>query len=113
MSKLILSLDDENTSLFSKQYLSLPELHEEIEKRLEDLKTMDKRKKKQLMQAKEDVNFFIDMYNAKAKFKTYNKVKWAYVPHVEQDVKDLTVSGINLGRNCPVKWAKNLTNLKM
>jgi hypothetical protein len=36
---------------------------------------MDKRKKKQLMQAKEDVNFFIDMYNAKAKFKTYNKVK--------------------------------------
>ena len=75
MSKLILSLDDENTSLFSKQYLSLPDLHEEIEKRLEDLKTMDKRKKKQLMQAKEDVNFFIDMYNSKAKFKTYNKVK--------------------------------------
>ena len=54
---LILSLEDENTSLFSKQYLSIPDLHEEIEKRLEDLKTMDKRKKKQLMQAKEDVNF--------------------------------------------------------
>ena len=75
MSKLILSLEDENTSLFSKQYLSLPELHEEIEKRLEDLKTMDKRKKKQVKQAKEDVNFLIAMYNAKAKFKTYNKVK--------------------------------------
>lgn len=75
MSKLILSLDDENTSLFSKQYLSLPELHEEIEKRLEDLKTIDKRKKKQVAQAKEDVNFLIAMYNAKAKFKTYNKVK--------------------------------------
>jgi hypothetical protein len=72
---LIISLEDENTSLFSKQYLSLPDLHEEIEKRLEDLKTMDKRKKKQVNQAKEDVNFFIDMYNAKAKFKTYNKVK--------------------------------------
>ena len=72
---LIISLEDENTSLFSKQYLSIPDLHEEIEKRLEDLKTMDKRKKKQLMQAKEDVNFLIDMYNAKAKFKTYNKVK--------------------------------------
>lgn len=75
MSKLILSLEDENTSLFSKQYLSLPELHEEIEKRLEELKTIDKRKKKQVAQAKEDVNFLIAMYNAKAKFKTYNKVK--------------------------------------
>lgn len=76
MSKpLILSIDEESTSLFSKQYLSLPDLHEEIEKRLEDLKAMDKRKKKQLTQAKEDVNFLIDMYNAKAKFKTYNKVK--------------------------------------
>ena len=74
MSKLILSLEDENTSLFSKQYLSLPELHEEIEKRLEELKVMDKRKKKQLKQAKEDVNFLIAMYNAKAKFKTYNRV---------------------------------------
>ena len=75
MSKLILSIDDESTSLFSKQYLSLPELCEEIEKRLENLKTMDKRKKKEVKQAKEDVNFLIAMYNAKAKFKTYNKVK--------------------------------------
>jgi len=74
MSKLILSIDEDSTSLFSKQYLSLPELHEEIEKRLEELKVMDKRKKKQLKQAKEDVNFLIAMYNAKAKFKTYNRV---------------------------------------
>lgn len=75
MSKLILSLEDENTSLFSKQYLSLPDLCEEIEKRLDNLKAMDKRKKKEVKQAKEDVNFLIAMYNAKAKFKTYNKVK--------------------------------------
>jgi hypothetical protein len=75
MSKLILSLEDENTSLFSKQYLSLPELCDEIEKRLEELKTMDKRKRKELKQAKEDVNFLIAMYNTKAKFKTYNLVK--------------------------------------
>jgi hypothetical protein len=75
MSKIILSLEDENTSLFSKQYLSLPELCEEIEERLEKLKTMDKRKKKEVKQAKEDVNFLIKMYNAKAKFKTYNLVK--------------------------------------
>lgn len=75
MSKLILSLEDENSSLFSKQYLSLPELCDEIENRLEELKLMDKRKRKELKQAKEDVNFLIDMYNAKAKFKTYNRVK--------------------------------------
>ena len=75
MSKLILSLDDENGSLFSKQYLSMPELCDEIEERLEKLGKMDKRKKKDLKQAKEDVNFLIDMYNAKAKFKTYNRVK--------------------------------------
>ncbi len=75
MSKLILSLEDENTSLFSKQYLSLPDLCEEIEKRLDNLKAMDKRKKKEVKQAKEDLNFLIAMYNAKAKFKTYNKVK--------------------------------------
>ena len=75
MAKLILSLEDENTSLFSKQYLSLPELCDEIEKRLENLQKMDKRKKKEIKQAKEDVNFLIDMYNARAKFKTYNKVK--------------------------------------
>jgi hypothetical protein len=75
MSKLILSLEDENTSLFSKQYLSLIELCDEIEKQLEDLQKMDKRKKKELKQAKEDVNFLIDMYNARAKFKSYNRVK--------------------------------------
>ena len=68
-------MEDENTSLFSKQYLSLVELCDEIEKQLEDLQKMDKRKKKELKQAKDDVNFLIDMYNARAKFKTYNRVK--------------------------------------
>ena len=75
MNQLITSLENENISLFSKQYLSLPELHEEIEKRLENLKKMDKRKRKELKQAKQDVNFLIDMYNAKCKFKTYKNVK--------------------------------------
>lgn len=75
MGKLILSLEDENVSLYSKQYLSIIELSDEIETRLEDLQKMDKRKKKELKQAKQDVNFLIDMYNAKSKFKTYNRVK--------------------------------------
>jgi hypothetical protein len=75
MGKLILSLEDENVSLYSKQYLSIIELSDEIEKRLEELQAMDKRKKKELKQAKQDVNFLIDMYNARSKFKTYNRVK--------------------------------------
>ncbi len=75
MAKLILSLEDENVSLYSKQYLSIIELSDEIEKRLEELQAMDKRKKKELKQAKQDVNFLIDMYNARSKFKTYNRVK--------------------------------------
>ena len=69
MGKLILSLEDENVSLYSKQYLSIIELSDEIEVRLEDLQKMDKRKRKELKQAKQDVNFLIDMYNAKSKFK--------------------------------------------
>lgn len=75
MGKLILSLEDENVSLYSKQYLSIIELSDEIESRLEEISMMDKRKKKELKQAKQDVNFLIDMYNAKSKFKTYNRVK--------------------------------------
>ena len=75
MGKLILSLEDENVSLYSKQYLSIIELSDEIEKRLEELQAMDKRKKKELKQAKQDVNFLIDMYNTRSKFKTYNCVK--------------------------------------
>jgi hypothetical protein len=75
MGKLILSLEDENVSLYSKQYLSIIELSDEIEARLEDLQKMDKRKRKEMKQAKQDVNFLIDMYNAKSKFKTYNRVK--------------------------------------
>ena len=75
MGKLILSLEDENVSLYSKQYLSIIELSDEIEKRLEELQAMDKRKKKELKQAKQDVNFLIDMYKARSKIKTYNRVK--------------------------------------
>lgn len=75
MSKLITAVKPDDFSLFSKQYLSLPELCDEIENRKEELNLMDKRKKKDIKQAKKDVNFLIDMYNAKAKFKTYNHIK--------------------------------------
>jgi len=75
MGKIILDIEDSEISLFKKQYLSLLELCDEIEAMLEEINLMDKRKKKELKKAKQDVNFLIDMYNAKSKFKTYNRVK--------------------------------------
>lgn len=74
-TKLILDIDEDEMKLFNKQYLSLPELHEEIEKQFEEGKKIDKRKKKAYKDWKDNINFLINMYNAKSKFKTYNLVK--------------------------------------
>lgn len=73
-SKLILDIEDNDLNLFQKQYISLTDLHEEIEKLFEEGETLDKRKKKQVSEWKEKINFLIDMYNSRSKFKTYNKV---------------------------------------
>jgi len=74
MSKLILSVDDDEMSLFKKQYISLGELQEEIGKLEEEGEKIDKRKK-EYKKWKEKINFLIDIYNAKSKYKTYNKIK--------------------------------------
>ena len=75
MSKLILSIDEEELNLFKKQYVNLVDLHDEIEKLFEDGEKLDKRKKKAYQEWKEKINFLIEMYNSRSKFKTYNKVK--------------------------------------
>jgi hypothetical protein len=75
MSKLILTVDDDDLNLFKKQYVNLAELHEEIEKLFEEGEKLDKRKKKDYKAWKEKINFLIDMYNSRSSFKTYNKVK--------------------------------------
>ena len=75
MSKLILTIDDADLNLFKKQYLNLVDLYDEIEKLFEEGKALDKRKKKAYKEWKEKINFLIDMYNSRASFKTYNKVK--------------------------------------
>ena len=75
MSNLILTPDEDDLNLFKKQYINLVELHEEIEKLFEEGEKLDKRKKKAYAEWKEKINFLIDMYNARATFKTYNKVK--------------------------------------
>jgi len=75
MSKIILTVDDDDLNIFKKQYINLVELHEEIEKLFDEGKTIDKRKKKIYQDWKEKINFLIVMYNTRATFKTFNKVK--------------------------------------
>jgi hypothetical protein len=75
MSKLILSIDDDDLNIFKKQYINQVDLHDEIEKLFVEGEKLDKRKKKIYQDWKEKVNFLIDMYNSRASFKTYNKVK--------------------------------------
>ncbi|NDB81387.1 MAG: hypothetical protein EB127_01370 [Alphaproteobacteria bacterium] len=75
MGKLILQLDDDDLNIFKKQYINQVDLHDEIEKLFVEGEKLDKRKKKIYQAWKEKVNFLIDMYNSRASFKTYNKVK--------------------------------------
>jgi hypothetical protein len=75
MSKLILTVDDDELNIFKKQYINQVDLFNEIEKLFEDGKKLDKRKKKAYNEWKEKINFLIDMYNSRASFKTYNRVK--------------------------------------
>lgn len=74
-TSIILDIGENELNLFQKQYLNLVELHDEIEKLFEEGDKIDKRKKKMYNEWKEKVNFLIDMYNTRSKFKTYNKIK--------------------------------------
>jgi hypothetical protein len=75
MGKLILQLNDDEMNIFKKQYVNLVDLNDEIEKLFEEGEKLDKRKKKAYVEWKEKINFLIDVYNTRATFKTYNKVK--------------------------------------
>ena len=74
-TSIILDIGENELNLFQKQYLNLIELHDEIEKLFEEGDKIDKRKKKVYNEWKEKINFLIDMYNTRSKFKTYNKIK--------------------------------------
>ena len=73
MGKLILTVEEDELSLFKKQYVSLGELQEEIGNLEEEGEKIDKRTK-EYKAWKEKINFLIDIYNAKSKYKTYNKI---------------------------------------
>lgn len=73
MSGIITMIDDDELDVFKKQYVNLIDIQEEISKLEENIP--DKRKKKLYKEWKDKINFFIDMYNAKAKYKTLNRYK--------------------------------------
>jgi hypothetical protein len=75
MSKLILTVNDDELNIFKKQYINQVDLHDEIEKLFAEGEKIDKRKKKAYADWKEKINFLITMYNSRASFKTYDKVK--------------------------------------
>jgi hypothetical protein len=73
-SKIILDIDEDEIDLYKKQYIHLIDLQDEIEKLFEEGQKIDKRKKKVYQDWKDKINFLINMYNAKSKYKAYNKV---------------------------------------
>ena len=73
-NKIILNIEENDLNLFNKQYIHLADLLDEIDKLFEEGESIDKRKKKVYTDWKNKINFLIDMYNSRAKFKTYNKV---------------------------------------
>ena len=73
MGKLILTVDEDELDVFKKQYINLIDIQEEIDKLEEQIP--DKRKKKLYKEWMNKINFFIDLYNAKSKYKTLNRYK--------------------------------------
>ena len=63
--------NEEDAAFFGKQYLSLGEVNNEIEK-LEAV-IPDKRKKQEYEEWKTKINFLIDVYNKLAHFKSFKK----------------------------------------
>lgn len=72
MSGIITQIDDDELDMFKKQYINLIDIQEEITK-LED--NIPDKRTKLYKEWKDKINFFIDMYNAKSKYKSYNRVK--------------------------------------
>jgi uncharacterized protein Yka (UPF0111/DUF47 family) len=74
-TNLITSINNDELDVFQKQYINLVDIQDEISKLEDEGDKIDKRKKKSYNEWKNKINFFIDMYNAKCIYKTYNKVK--------------------------------------
>jgi hypothetical protein len=73
VGKIITKIEDEDVNFFKKQYIDIPQLYEQIEQMFAH--RPEGRKKKELKNWKEKINFLIDIYNKSCKFKSYNHVK--------------------------------------
>lgn len=67
----LIAPDEDDKAFFGKEYLSLGEVNNEIEK-LENV-IPDKRKKQEYEQWKTKINFLIEIYNNLAHFKSFKK----------------------------------------
>ena len=74
-TNLIISIENNELDVFKKQYINLVDIQDEISKLEDEGDKIDGRKKKLYNEWKKKINFFIDMYNTKSIYKTYNKVK--------------------------------------
>jgi hypothetical protein len=72
-SNIILEVGEDEINLYKKQYINAVDIRDELEKLYEE--KPDGRKKTDLAEWKNKVNFLVDLYNAKAGFKAYNKEK--------------------------------------
>jgi hypothetical protein len=73
MSGIITTINSDELDIFKKEYVNLIDIQDEITKLEEQIP--DKRKKKLYKEWLTRVNFFIDMYNAKSKYKVLNRYK--------------------------------------
>lgn len=73
MSNLILEVSDEELDFYKKQYVNALDIKNQIEEMFDN--KPDGRKKKNLKEWKEKINFLIDLYNTKTQFVAYKKVK--------------------------------------
>ncbi|MEI6186894.1 MAG: hypothetical protein WCP46_00130 [Alphaproteobacteria bacterium] len=72
-SSIILEVGEDEINLYKKQYINAADIRDELEKLYEE--KPDGRKKVALQEWKNKINFLVDLYNAKAGFKAYNKEK--------------------------------------
>ena len=71
--KIITDINEDEINFFKKQYLNAVDVQTQLEDLLNN--KPDGRKKALIKEWKEKTNFLVDLYNTKAGFAAYKKVK--------------------------------------
>ena len=86
-TNIILDIEENELNLFNKQYLSLPELHEEIEKLFEEGNKIDKRKKKVYNEWKEKyMMILLNLFTQYFSNISYNMLFTRFYAETKEDV---------------------------